>query len=87
MELQGQIKLHLKLLNYILSEYNNNSVNYLVLLVLIFGMMVTLIYSSCGEYIVHACSASTQLWYISSSTVKGIKLLNPEGYKDDGVYK
>ena len=49
--------------------------------------MVTLIYSSCGEYIVHACSASTQLWYISSSTVKGIKLLNPEGYKDDGVYK
>ena len=86
MELQGQIKPHLKLLNYILSEHDNNSVNYLVLLVLIFGMMVTLIYSSCGEYIVHACSASTQLWYISS-TVKGIKLLNPEGYKDDGVYK
>ena len=46
--------------------------------------MVTLIYSSCGEYIVHACSASTQLWFISS-TVKGIKLLNPEGYKDDNM--
>ena len=61
MEVMGQIKLYLKLLNYILSEHNNNSVNYLVLLVLSYGMMVTLIYSSCGEYIVHACSASTQL--------------------------
>ena len=61
MEVMGQIKLYLKLLNYILSEHNNNSVNYLVLLVLSYGMMVTLIYSSSGEYIVHACSASTQL--------------------------
>ena len=40
MEVMGQIKLYLKLLNYILSEHNNNSVNYLVLLVLTYGMMV-----------------------------------------------